>query len=159
MKARHFYIPITLPSHFCLLAYYFFDCSLHFTINKHLVLLPPTQQSSFPSFSPSHCPLQPRFCTPVSFLCSSCVLGLCFQSLSFSCHIFTSQPTVPTRIHPSCWNSYETQPQHRATSCPAPSRHLFCFRHSHRSMSPSSRDCHPVPLPSSEGCGPPEHAQ
>jgi hypothetical protein len=26
-------------------------------------------------------------------------------------------------------------------------------------VSPSSRDCHPVPPPSSEGCGPQEHAQ
>jgi len=35
----------------------------------------------------------------------------------------------------------------------------FCFRHGHRSVSRSSRDCHPMPLPSSEGCGPQDHVQ
>jgi hypothetical protein len=39
--------------------------------------------------------------------------------------------------------------------------HLFCFffRHGHHSVSQSSCDCLPVPLPSSEGCGPQDHVQ
>ena len=73
-----------------------------------------------PSFSPARCLLQPRFRSQSRFRAR-------FPSHNSSrAHIFTSQPTITTHIHPPCWNTYETRPQHAPHHAPA--RALpFCF--------------------------------
>jgi len=129
---RHFYISITLSFRFHPFSYDlvpFFYCSLHFTINNCLVPVPPPQQSSFPSFSPSRCPSQLRLHSPSHF--STCI--------SFRNPPFPPASILCVGIHTK---PNRSNAPHHAPVCAVI---LFFFRHGQRSVSASPGHHSPFP--------------
>ena len=111
----HFYISITLSFRFRPFSYYlvpFFIVLYILQITTTLYQYHHVNSARSPSFSSSRCPSQPRLRSQSRFSARS----------SFSRPYFH---LATCRFHPPSPSVLESQPQQRATSRPAPRRHLF----------------------------------